>query len=177
MLRSARDRLHGLLEYPWELLEYQRFLEAQTRVARAKNDMFAEEIPRFEPRPEDCLLALDDLRVVASSGGVRLYSEYLADPLDVVGVSQTDAEGLLSLMDGTHTAAEIAWQTEGLDRFLRRAFGLAVFAPAVVESLERRLSGIEITRFPASPYHIVRPYWDNMIAVREAVAERLAHGV
>jgi hypothetical protein len=41
-----------------------------------------------------------------------------------------------------------------------------IFAPLALLALERCVSGIEITRFPGSPYEIARNYWQNMAAVR-----------
>jgi len=43
-----------------------------------------------------------------------------------------------------------------------------------VQALEAALPGVEITRFPSPPYSIERPYWENMIAVRQRFASRQA---
>ena len=86
-------------------------------------------------------------------------------------VSESATLPILRAMDGERTVAELE-QVAGvrprdLRRLLKAAFGVLVFAPLAVASLERRLSGLEITRFPGSPYEIVRAYWQNMIAVRD----------
>ncbi len=167
------DRFRSLLEFPWELFEYQRFVETEARVARAKNDMFADDCPRFEPRPEDVLAALDDIVVTPTKQGVVLSSGRVGTEVKLDGLSKAEVTRVLSLMDGTRTAAEIGWQGPGLARLLRGTFGLMVFAPAAVEALERELSGTETTRFPSSPYAVARPYWDNMVGVRRAIKEQL----
>jgi hypothetical protein len=167
------DRRRSILGFPWELFEYQRFVDAEARTTRARNDMFADDCPRFEPRPEDVLLALDDIVVTPTKQGVNVRSGRASTEVKLDGLSQLAVTQMLSLMDGTRTAAEIGWQGPGLARLLRGSFGVLVFAPAAVEALERELSGTEATRFPSSPYAIARPYWDNMVGVRRAVKERL----
>lgn len=135
--------------------------------------MFADDLPRFEPRPDDVLVALDDIVVMPNQQGLSLGSVRAGVEVKLEGIPQTDASRLLRLMDGTRTAAEIGWQCPGLARLLRAAFGVLVFAPEAVAGMERELSGIETTRFPASPYGIARPYWDNMIGVRHAIQVQL----
>jgi hypothetical protein len=173
-LASPADRLRLLLGFPWELFEYQRFVETQARVARARNDLFADDALRFEPRPEDVLVTLEDVAVVDTAGGARLRSAHAGLDIELDGTTAAEAERLVRLIDGTRTAAEIGWQSGGIERFLRKSFGLLVFAPTAVEVLERALSGSEITRFPATPYGIARPYWQNMVAVRRAIEEEVA---
>ena len=167
------SRLSSLLDFPWELFEYQRFVEAEARAARAKNDMFADDCPRFEPRAQDVLVVPDDIVVTSTKHGVRLSSDSAGAEVKLDGLSRAEVIQMLGLMNGTRTAAEIGWQGPGLERFLRGTFGLVVFAPATVDALELELSGSEITRFPASPYGIARPYWENMVAVRHAIEKRL----
>ncbi len=174
MTPSAPTLRHrSLLDFPWELFEYQRFVETQARAARAKNDMFADDCPRFEPRAEDLLVAPDDIVVTSTEQGVRVGSGHAGAEVKLDGLTRAEVAQMLGLMDGTRTAAEIGWQCAGLERCLRGTFGRVVFAPAAVEALESELSGTEITRFPASPYGIARPYWDNMVAVRRVIQERL----
>lgn len=173
ILARPSDRLRSLLGFPWELFEYQRFVEKEARATRATNDMFADDSPRFEPRPEDILAVPDDVEVASNKLGIQVNSARAGVAIKLEGLSRSDVVQMFGLMDGTRTAAEIGWQGPGLARLLRSTFGLVVFAPAAVEALERELSGCEITRFPASPYGIARPYWENMVAVRRAIREQL----
>ena len=154
-------------------MEYQRFVEAEARAAKAKNDMFADDAVRFEPRPEDVLVALDGLTATPSKQGVRLSSHALGAEIQVNGLQAANATRMLNLMDGTHTAAEIGWQCPALPRLLRATFGMLVFAPTAVQNLETELSGAEITRYPSFPYGIARAYWANMVDVRRAIHERI----
>ncbi len=172
-LARSTDRLRSLLEFPWELFEYQRFVAAQARATRATNDMFADDALRFEPRPEDVLVALDDIVVTPTEQGVLLGSRRAGAEVKLEGLSQAAVARMLGLIDGKRTAAEIGWQGPGLERLLRTSFGLMVFAPAAIEVLERDLPGSEITRFPSSPYAIERAYWNNMAAVRRAIREQV----
>ncbi len=167
------DRLVSLLGFPWELVEYQRFVEAQARSTRTVNDLFSDERPRFEPRPEDLLTAPDDVVLSRHGSGVSLSSRQAGARVECAEISESEARRLLRLMDGTHTAAEIGWQEPSLRRLLRATFGLVVFAPAAVRALEQELPGCEISRFPGSPYAIARPYWENMVAVRRAIKDDL----
>ena len=167
------DRVRSLLGFPWELFEYQRFVETEARTSPTKNDMFADDAPRFEPRPDDVLVAPGDVEVAATARGVLVRSSQGGVEAELDGVTPAEATRIFGLIDGTRTAAEIGWQVNGLERFLRKTFGLVVFAPAAVEVLERALSGSEITRFPSSPYGIARPYWENMADVRRAIEHEL----
>lgn len=58
------------------------------------------------------------------------------------------------------------------DSFIEQAFSRVLFAPAAVAALELELPGLEIVRFPGSPYEIVRPYWRNSAAVRRRIEAR-----
>ncbi|MBN1610072.1 MAG: Fic family protein [Polyangiaceae bacterium] len=171
-LASPADRVRSLLAFPWELYEYQRFVESAARTSPTRNDMFADDAPRFEPRADDVLVA-SDFAVAATASGVRLRSTEGGADIEIDGMTPADVARIQSLIDGTRTAAEVGWQVAGLERFLRKTFGLVVFAPAAVEGLERALSGTEITRFPTSPYGIARPYWQNMVDVRQCIEHEL----
>src|SRR5262249_36543630 len=48
-------------------------------------------------------------------------------------------------------------------------------APRAVFELEGRVSGVEVVRYPGSPYEIVRPFWSNMgdVAARISGANEL----
>lgn len=162
--------LRALLDIPWPLFEYQRFLESEARRAPARNDLFADDQVRLEPRPEDILVASPGITVEAA--GQSSVLEFASHRLRLEGLAKRDAERLLELMDGRRTAAEIGWSAPGLETFLRTTFGLLVFAPATVAALESMIPGWEVVRFPSSPYAIARPYWENMATVRRGAEER-----
>lgn len=176
-LVPAKERYKAILDFPWELAQFERFVESRARAGRAHNDMFSEDTPRFEPRPEDLLVAAPELAAASVPSGIRLTSPSGDLRLEIPDLTPSEVTRWLGAMDGTRTAAELGWQSPGLERLLRSTFGLLVFAPAAVQSLERELSGAEITRFPSSPYAIVRPYWENMIALRRALEVHLAPAI
>ncbi len=163
--------LRALLDVPWPIFEYQRFLEMESRRSPAQNDLFADDQVRFEPRPEDILIAAPDVVVHTADRGSVL--EFAAHRLRLDEITKSDAERLLELMDGRRTAAEIGWMVRGLEPFLRAVFGLLVFAKEAVTNLESAIPGWEVVRFPSSPYAIARPYWENMAAVRGGALQRL----
>jgi hypothetical protein len=179
------DRVDAIVDFPWEVFGYERWVEEQVRQASGPSDdyLFGEQIARFIPDDADVLVALAGLRVEDARGGavVRLSQE------KTVTVPSLDAQRvrrILEAIDGVRALAAIPGAARvaygELMTALRALFGVAVFAPGAVEKLEGELSGTEITRFPGAPYEIERPYWRNMIAVRRALggldqlAEQLA---
>ncbi len=175
------ERLAQILAAPPELTEYRQWLAEQRPAAKGERDyLFTEQRSRFEPRKEDVVVPLPGLQVRKRGGTVGLHwaDPHRSDPpADVAlpSVSRREAERLIGAMDGERCMLEVGWDAgvkpATLARFLRATFGLVVFAPAAVQALESQLSGLEITRYPGSPYGIVRPYWENMIVVRDRINE------
>jgi hypothetical protein len=167
------DRLQAILAFPAELLDYQRWLDAQRAKPRGARDyLFSEDKPRFEPRRGDVVRALAGLEVSKRKKGARLAAAALAVSIDV-DVAPRDAERLLAAIDGERCLLEVRFvagvSQEVLARFLRATFGSVVLAPAAVSQLDAALSGVEIVRFAAPPYCIERAYWENMIDVRRHI--------
>jgi hypothetical protein len=77
------DRLNAVLECPWEAIEFERWLISQPT---AQDYLFADEVPRFEPRPEDALALAPGLEVVGDGAGCKLRLG--AAMLEVPGVSK-----------------------------------------------------------------------------------------
>jgi hypothetical protein len=161
----AGERIHAVIGVPAELLEYERWLADRRKADRTEKDyLFSEERARFEPRKDD---------VVVVRPGVH--------PGKIGGVSTEAAALLIGLMDGQRCLLEVRLDSgveqDTFSRFLRATFGSVVFAPEAVDTLEASLPGVEITRFPSPPYSIERPYWENMVAVRQRfLANRAALG-
>jgi len=171
------ERLRLVSRMAPELLEYQRWLGEHPRPERGSRDyLFSVERPRFEPRKDDVPVVVPGLQVRARQGRALLACPEPPAEVELAGVSRRDAERVLGAMDGDRCLLEVRWEagvgSDVLARFLRAAFGRVVFAPEAVQALETRLSGIEISRFPSPPYAIERPYWENMIAVRERLLAR-----
>ncbi|MCC6524403.1 MAG: hypothetical protein IT373_17215 [Polyangiaceae bacterium] len=172
------DRLSRALAGSPELVAYERWLETERPTARTapRDYLFLDERPRFEPRADDVVVALPGLAVRERAGRVCLVSTSPAAEIPLPDVPHADAERILAALDGVHTLVEVRWR-DGVDaahlgRFLRAAFGRVAFAPEAVRALEAQLSACELVRFPASPYAVVRPYWENMIDVRAHLGAR-----
>ncbi len=177
------SRIDAVLDVPWEALEYQRFL---TQTAEREGGgggggesyLFSEPRVRFEPWPEDVMVAAGEIAIREDDEGVKLASPVLAAPLLVPDVDREEVARVLRAIDGETTLAELRVLSglgrRAVDRVLAACFGVLVFAPLSVAALERELSGLELVRFPGAPYEIVRNYWLNMVAVRRALG-RLDH--
>ena len=172
MAADGNDNLQKIVSSPEEASEYERWAERRSRSgsASAEDYLFAEEVSRFDVAPDDMLVAADDIRISRKGRGVSLGSEQAAAQVKLDDVSESSVRRILTAIDGERTVSELEQlagvQPREVAALLKVAFGVLVFAPVAVASLERQLSGIEITRFPGSPYEIVRPYWQNMISVR-----------
>ncbi len=129
---------------------------------------------RFQPRDADLLVAVPGLSVKATSLGCELRAPALPRALSVSGVNADVTRAFVASLDGTRSLAE-ARAGASLDGATERAlfdaaFGVALFAPLAVMTLERAVSGVEVVRFPGAPYEIERNYWENMAAVRRRVS-------
>jgi hypothetical protein len=166
------DRLNAVLECPWEAIEFERWLVSQPT---AQDYLFADEVPRFEPRPEDVLVGAPGLEVVGDGAGCKLRLG--AAVLEVPGVSKPRVLRLLEWISSGRSLIEVeaaaAADASALTTLLRVAFGRVLFAPEAVSALERRVPSVEIVRFPSAPYSIVRNYWQNCVAVREYLVQHL----
>ncbi len=171
--------LQGILEFPWEVLEYLSWLRRQPSSSGSVGAyLFDEPRVRFGSEEEDVIVADPELRVEPHTGALRLVSPRAPQGLVLEALSPADRPGvlrLLQLMDGQRTLAEVrqlaAPEARALDALLTGAFGNLLFAPLALVAAEGSISGIEITRFPGSPYEIARPYWTNMGAVRARLVE------
>jgi hypothetical protein len=175
--RALRAGLVGAVYSRWEVLEYLPWLRhrAATR-ASGGSYLFDEPQVRFSPKEADLLVAERDVRVRPAAGGLQLSAPRAASPLMIEGLHEPDRERVESLLrrfDGQLPLAAVrsaldADHARVLDALLASAFGKLIFAPVALLAAERAISGIEVTRFPGSPYEVERPYWANMGAVRAA---------
>ena len=179
--RIFEVRLPALLAAaPPELLAYQRWLDDQASSSSGRDYLFLQDSCRFEPRAEDVLVCLPRCSIRGGSrGGSRVRCELSpgrAIEVEVPGVSAKVLSKLIEAIDGKRCLAQVRWHSgiggKDLGRALRALFGKLLLAPAAVTSLERQLSATEIVRFPAAPYCVERPYWENMIAVRKHFLEQ-----
>jgi hypothetical protein len=140
--------------------------------ARQGADGYLFEAPRcrFALEPSDELVAPPGLRlrreaeaaIVELEGGGRL-------PISGIGFDKVRAVFSALPCRYSRLVLELGPQC---DSFVEQAFSRVLFAPAAVAALEIDLPGLEIVRFPGSPYEIVRPYWRNSVAVRRRIEAR-----
>jgi len=170
------DRLDAVLEFPWEVLAYQEWLQGLARGATPAGDyLFGEAKRRFDPAEDDVLVCAEDLRVEEGRGGVRLVSARLGADLPLTEVARGAARAAVAAIDGRRPLAALR-ELEGvpprdLAALLEVGFGTVIFAPAAVAALDAEVPGVEIVRHPGSPYEIDRAYWRNMGDVRRALEQ------
>jgi hypothetical protein len=171
---DPRTASRAIVDFPWEVLDYLGWLRQQpTRRDTTGSYLFDDPKLRFDVDDADVLITDTELGVRVAGDRLRLASKRAPTGVLLEGVRASDRDTvlqLLSLFDGQRCFAEARALAKAdrstVDRVLAQAFGSYVFAPLAVSSNERAISGIEITRFPGSPYEIARPYWKNMAAVR-----------
>ncbi len=175
--RGSDERLGAVLDFPWEVLEYLSWLRRSPQTGEGTgNYLFDQPQLRFEPRDEDIIVCEPGLAVRSEQGRLCLSSPRAANGVELAGLSSRDRDEtlqVLSAFDSERCLAEVRLAvpqpSRALASLLQHAFGRALFAPLAVSGAERAISGVEITRFPGSPYEIARPYWQNMAAVRAAL--------
>lgn len=170
----ARD-VEGVVDFPWEVLEYLAWLRQQPSSRESSRGyLFDEPEVRFAVAEADVLVSDAGARFSVSGGALKLSSPRAPDGVLLAGVSESQrgaALGVLGMLDGTLPLAAVRARLSAeaaplLEPLLKAAFGKLVFAPLAVLDAERSIPGLEITRFPGSPYEVARPFWKNMAAVR-----------
>jgi hypothetical protein len=167
------ERIRSGDELTSEIHAYERWSRDVAAPSPTQDYLFEQPVLRFEARADDVLIADPTLRVESRDGAALLVSERTSATLALPGVSAVSARRLLGACDGSVTLralrARHMLEAAAVDALIQHAFGKMLFAPLALSALERALSGLEITRFPGSPYEIGRTYWDNMAAVRRAL--------
>lgn len=167
------ERIRRGDELTSEIQAYERWSRELAAPGASEDYLFEQPAVRFEARADDVLIADPTLRVESRAGAALLISARTTVTLALPGVSPASARRLLAACDGSLTLralrARHVTEVADVDALLQHAFGKMLFAPLALSALERTLSGVEITRFPGSPYEIGRTYWGNMAAVRRAL--------
>lgn len=173
-LRPDRARI---VDFPWEVLEYLAWLRQQPSSREAAGSyLFDEPKVRFSVAERDLLVTDADVVVHGAANELALSTPRSASPVVVPGLGEPERAAVarvLASLDGQQPLAVVragltTAEARVLDALLGAAFGLLIFAPLALLAAERAISGVEVTRFPGSPYEVARPYWTNMGAVRAA---------
>ncbi len=161
-------------------------LEAYRQWLRDRHDgsprdyLFTEKRSRFEPRREDVVVAVGALSVSERKGTTLVRCAEPAIAIPVPEVSVKEARAVVEAIDGERCLLEVQLDAGVapvvLARMLRATFGRVLLAPDAVEALERRVSGVEVARFPGPPYQLERAHWQNVADVREAVGSAVPRG-
>lgn len=176
MVLSPRvDSPPAPLASPAELLAYERWLQHGGAAANPSGDyLFSEARRRFHPADGDVLVATDDLELMSRGGVVHLTSARLGAALAVPGVTPTAAAAVLAAIDGQRPLAvlrdALGAAAGALPPLLAVGFGVVIFAPTAVAALDACVPGIELVRYPGSPYEIDRAYWANLGDVESELA-------
>lgn len=118
---------------------------------------------RFWPTPGDELVAAPGATAVATASGAALELSGVRLPIDGFDLA-TLRRALAALpCSSARLALELGPR---MSSFIEQAFSRVVFAPSAIAELELVQPACEIVRFPGSPYEVVRPYWQNLCAVR-----------
>jgi hypothetical protein len=149
------------------LAAYRAFVAAEPN----KDDGYLFETPRcrFTLEPSDELVAAPGAKVgregeqvfVVLPGGARL---------PVAGISESELRSTLAALPCRYSRL-VALLGPLAPSLIEQAFSKVLFAPSAVAALEVELPSVELTRFPGSPYEVVRAYWQNSIAVRRRIEE------
>jgi hypothetical protein len=175
--------LDRIVDFPWEVLEYLTWLRQQPASRDATGSyLFDEPQVRFAAVEADLLVAERNIVVSGTARGLQLVAPRVPSGVLIAELGEEDrgqVEALLSRFDGQSVLGSVraslaAGKGRALDALLRATFGKLIFAPLAVLDAERAISGVEITRFPGSPYEVARPYWTNMAAVRRRSSELFA---
>ncbi|MDD5275188.1 MAG: Fic family protein [Methylovulum sp.] len=169
---------NSILQLPvhyFRYLDWHKAPEQQAKRARRSSaeGLFEIHEPRFE-------LCLDDIPELALKVCVRAIGRYTlveSEQGEIVLESQAkDIGRILEQIDGTSSFGELldsgrlgtqVADNEAVLNTINGMLGTAILLPAAVNSLESGIPGASIGRFPLSPYHIVRVYWENMKGVRD----------
>lgn len=171
---DARPASRAIIEFPWEVLDYLGWLRQQPARREATGSyLFDDPKLRFDVDDADVLITDTELDVRVEGDQLRLTSPRAPTGVVLEGLRPSQRNAVmhfLPFLDGQRCFAEARElakvERSTTDALLARAFGAYIFAPLAVSAAEQAISGIEITRFPGSPYEIARPYWKNMGAVR-----------
>ncbi len=179
MSHDHEQRVRAVAAFPHELSAYREWLAAHPK-ERSRDYLFADKRTRFEPKRQDVVVATGTLTVSTLKDRTVVSCADPAITIPLPDTTASDARRVIEMIDGERCLLEVQLDSGlapvALARVLRATFGRVILASEAVDALERRISGLEIARFPGSPYAIMRAYWNNMAAVRERIPAEIPKG-
>lgn len=167
-----------ILQLPVNYFRYLEWHKHPTQQAKRVRRTLAEGLFEIhEPRFELCLDDIPELAAKVRTRAIGRYTLVESEYGEIVLEDQAkEVERILEYIDGSSTFSELlesghlakpmeSDKEKVLDT-INCMLGIAIVLPSAVKSLELVIPGISIGRFPLSPYHIVRVYWENMKNVR-----------
>jgi hypothetical protein len=168
--------LQEILDIPWVLMDYQNWLEKAPPPAD-DDYLFARSRIRFEPSDDDRLVLLDSTNVVEHDGWVGVQISDRLPPIAVPSLKSDTLKALLNALRQRPLLVELPFvanvPSHDCDELIRLGFGRFIFAPDAFATLEQHAAASEIVRFPASPYEIVRNYWQNVGQLSTEVSAKI----
>ncbi|WP_333873803.1 hypothetical protein [Methylobacter sp.] len=165
-----------ILQLPVNYFRYLEWHKHPTQQAKRVRRTLAEGLFEIhEPRFELCLDDIPELAAKVRTRAIGRYTLVESEYGEIVLEQQAkEVERILEHIDGALTFSELLesghlakpMESDKILDTVNCMLGTAIVLPAAVKSLESAIPGVSIGRFPLSPYHIVRVYWENMKNVR-----------
>jgi len=149
---------------------YRSFVYASLQSSNEDGYLFDTPRCRFRPEPSDELVAPPGAEVVRV-GGAALVQLPGGARLPLTGFTFEKLRAVFAQLPCSYSRLTIELGNLA-ESFIEQAFSRVLFAPRAVAELEAELPNVELTRFPGSPYEVVRSYWRNSCAVRRQLLER-----
>ncbi|NOU23258.1 MAG: hypothetical protein HOO93_16020 [Methyloglobulus sp.] len=161
------------MKLPIHLFRYVEWRMRSEEGAKTREEMsymfnFVYPSPRFELCDEDVPKLAPRLSIRA----IGLYTLVESDFGEtVLEANPKIISHILDFIDGSSTVFELIKyaQRQNIEadfETVNRLIGTAIIVPDTIKELESAIHWVSITRYPSSPYHIVRNYWKNMRDVR-----------
>jgi hypothetical protein len=130
----------------------------------------------FGVRSSDVVTVNDEIKLSFAGSEAQLFDTNGRHIGKIVGIPIDLLQAFLASLDGERDlirvlAVEPFGRHRGsLEALVNGLLGGLFLVPAAIETLENKISAIELLRFPSqSPYAMPRQYWENSFAVRNAL--------
>jgi len=130
----------------------------------------------FELRGSDVLARDSAVEIDSAEERTVVVRTRSGERSEIRNLDAADVAGVLGAIDGRSSLDEVIARVGNSRRDVasvcRALLGSAITLPHAVADLERRLPLAQLVRFPQqSPYTLSRAYWENSIAVRDALGQ------
>ena len=128
----------------------------------------------FELRASDVPVRDPAVAIHSADGQTLLVHARTGERVEIRDVDGRTLAEALDAIDGASSLEQLrarcATSHEDFASLCRALLGTAITLPQAVGDLERRVPMVQLVRFPQqSPYALSRAYWENSIAIRDAL--------